>query len=551
MTSIFRKTAFAFAAALPLCSFALQRTDLLPPQGQAYVRVSDTVRFWEKLRQSSVGRLWVDQQFQDFLGNPEMESWHTLFFDSESSAENEVWLDQMKMLTGEVILAFDTQSENIYIIANMSEEDFERGLELDENLRSIMENPFDIVHTSFQGVEIIQHVDSPGTETETLSWQAHVGRTFVMGYNREWVEQCIVRLKNDDITEPAGHPVLNLKIPIRQMLLDSIGDDPADQEDRRLFDAMGLLGVNAFTSRVEMRDEEMVIHNNLSIEDLQQGLFKALDTQPSELPTVEFIPENISSLEVGRINLFGLWKEIPVMLSRVNPASQQQFDMMLSMFRQQTGIDPEQDLLSHLGTKFLTYSTVEGDRQTTVIALELKDGMAFKQGLESGLTAPAMQPYVSALIDESDFLDHTIYTPKNADDPTDIMGIAVTDEYLLYGDPRGLRQAIRGIASSGAANTAFEQTELVQGLRAQVAPSAFGFSAIDWKKSMDVILAELTKPEYTTAIQQKWALSGSPLPPPDFDKLPPADHIAQYFNISYQYIEATDDGLHQKIILKY
>ena len=37
----------------------------------------------------------------------------------------------------------------------------------------------------------------------------------------------------------------------------------------------------------------------------------------------------------------------------------------------------------------------------------------------------------------------------------------------------------------------------------------------------------------------------------DFNKLPAADHIASFFNVSYQYAEATDSGLHQRIILKY
>ncbi len=546
--SIFRKTvALSLAVAFPLCSFGLQRLDLVPPKGQVYVRVSNTVKFWDKLKNSSVGRLWADQQFQDFMGNPETETWHSMFFDGDSSEEDKVWLEQVKMLTGEVIFCMDMETENIYIIADMSDEDFQRGLDLDNDLRQIMEDPFDVVKSSFQGVEIIQHIGSPGTESETINWQAHVGRTFILGYDREWVEQCIVRLKNDEIKEPTGNPVLNIKFPIHDLLHDSI----SDSADRRLYEALGLLGINAITCRMELLDDEMVMDNNLTIENLKLGLFSVLDTDPSELPTVTFIPENISSLEVGRMNLLGLWNEIPVILSQMDPAAKQQFDMALSMIGSQTGINLEQDLLAHLGTKYLSYATVAGEKQSSILALELKDGMAFKQGLESGLTAPAMQPYVAAMLDQADFLDHTIYTSKNVTDPAEIMGIAVTDEYLLYGDPEGLRQAIRGMANAGAANTSFEQTELVQGLRKHVSPAAFGFGAIDWKKSMDVILAELTKPEYTNMIQQKWSESDSPLPPPDFSKLPTADHIAQFFNISYQYVEANENGLHQKIFLKY
>ncbi|MDF7801131.1 hypothetical protein P4C99_16765 [Pontiellaceae bacterium B1224] len=544
--SLLRKySALSLLLALPFAASALQRTDLLPPQGQAYVQVSNTTSFWAALQKSSIGKLWVDQQFQDFLGNPDKETWNAFFFNGESKAEDDVFVEQLKMLTGEVVLAFDIETDNIYIIADMSAKDFERGLELDDQLRKVVENPFEVMKSTFQDVEIIQHIDAPGTAEESISWQAHVGRTFIMGYTLEWVEQCIVRLKKEEIQEPKGNPTLNLNLPVKTLFLDSADGE----EDQALFDALGLLGIETFRSRIELLDTEMVVDNNLVIDDLERGLFTLLDTEPSELPTVTFIPENPASLEVGRFDLYGLWQEIPLMLLQAYPESKAEYDMILTMLQQQTGIDIEQDLLAHLGTKYLAFAS-EGKSQSSIIALELEDGMAFKQGLESALSAPAMQPYVAAGLEISDFLDHTIYTIKDADQ-TEAMGVALTDNYLLYGDPEGLRQVIRSITSEAAANMAFEQTELVKGLRKNISPRAFGFSGIDWKRNMDAILHELAKPGYFSLIEQNWATSGSALPPPDFSKLPPAEHIASFFNTSYQYIEADNNGLHQKIILKY
>ena len=95
------------AIALPLASFALERIDLLPPETQTYVRISDTVDFWAMIKKSSFGRLWQDQQFQDFLGNPEKDMWEELLFEGESDAETRVFIEQLKMLTGEIIIAFD------------------------------------------------------------------------------------------------------------------------------------------------------------------------------------------------------------------------------------------------------------------------------------------------------------------------------------------------------------------------------------------------------------------------------------------------------------
>ncbi|QBG48975.1 hypothetical protein EGM51_16790 [Verrucomicrobia bacterium S94] len=545
--SFFRKTTtLALILSIPFATLALQRTELLPPNGQTYFRISNTVEFWKALQKSSIGRLWQDQQFQDFMGNPELEAWHAFFFDGDSDEETRVFVEQMEMLTGEVVLAFDSKTDHIFIVAAMSDDDFERSLELDDNLRTVTENPFDVVRDSFQGVEIIQHVDNPGTVNEISSWQAHVGSTFILGYDREWLEQCIVRLRNEEITEPEGIPVLDLKLPVNNLLANS-----ADTEDnRRLFEALGLMDISAFKSRIALQDDQMLIDSWLYVNNLNRGLFNVLDTEPSELPTVTFIPENLTSLEVGRLDLPGLWKEIPAILQEINPGTKPQFDMMLAMLQQQTGISIEQDLLTNLGTKYLSFTTVEGDTTSSVVALELEDGIAFKQGLESALTAPTMQPYVAAALDISDFLDHTIYTLKQSP-PDEQMGIAVTGDYLLYGDPAGLRQTIRAITSERAANTAFEQSELVQELRKQVSPEAFGFSAIDWKKYMPIIVAELGSGDLPAIIEQNWARSGSVLPPPDFSKLPTAEHIAQFFNISYQYIEALNSGLHQKIILKY
>ncbi|MEA2068471.1 MAG: hypothetical protein U9P12_04660 [Verrucomicrobiota bacterium] len=536
--------------ALPLASAGLERTGLLPPEAQTYVRVSNTTNFWGMLKKSPFGQLWQDRQFQDFTGNPDAETWQAFFFEGETDAEDEVFIEQLKMLGGELILAFDLENEDPYIVAAMGKEDFNRSLELDEQLRGVAPEPFDIVKSSFQDVEIIQHIQNPGTPGESLSWQTHVGTTFVLGHTREWIEQCIVRLGKEEVAEPKGNPVLNLNLPLAKLIKDSIADGEPGVSERALLEALGLMDIETFSVKLELRDGELVADNILQIGGLGKGLFTLLDVQPSELPTVTFIPENIASIEVGRFNLLGLWQEIPNVLAAAQPEMKPQFDMLLAMIQQQAGINLEQDLLAHLGKKYVAFSTVEGDRQTSVVAVDLVDGMAFKKGLETALAAPAMQPYVATGLEIQEFLDHTIYTLKNSA-PSESMGLSMTADYLLYGSPDGLRQVIRSVASEAAANLAFERTELVKGLRGNVPPRAFAYSAIDWKKNMDIIIKELTKPEYVSLIQQNWAKSGSALPPPDFGKLPPSDHIASFFNVSYQYIEASVQGLHQRIILKY
>lgn len=534
----------------------LQRTSLLPPEAQTYVRVSNTTNFWAMLKKSSVGRLWQDQQFQDFLGNPDADIWQEILFEEESGPESEMLIQQLKMLKGEIIFAFDMEMEDPYIIAAMAGDDFLLSLEMDEKLLGITEEPFEIVKSTFQGVEIIQHVDNGGTPQEESSWQAHVGTTFVMGYAREWIENCIVQLKKESIKEPEGNPRCTLSLPLSDMIRTFIeenrkdlADDPDSMNTEVLFEALGLMGIENFSLEIELKEAEMVADSNLRVSDLNKGIFTILDLRPSELPSVDFIPGNVASIEVGRFNLLRFWQEIPTVLASAMPAVKPQFDIIVAMLQQQAGINLEQDLLSNIGTEYFSFSVDESDKQITVIAVELKDSVAFKTGLETAFTAPGIQPQVAAGLDIEEFLDHTIYSVKELD-PEDVIAFTVSSDYLLYGNPDGIRQVIRSESSDAAAES-FEHSLLVKGLRQHIPPRAFGFGAVDWKKHMAVVVRELNNPEYFGLMVENWAMSGSPFPPPDINKLPPADHIASFFNVSYQYAEETDEGIHQRIILKY
>jgi hypothetical protein len=550
MVNCFRASVIFLLLAAPLTSTGLQRSDLLPADAQTTVQISNTSRFWNSLKQSPSGRLWADRQFQDFIGNPDAEVWQEFLFENQSEAESKVTLEQLKMLDGEVVLAFDADHEEPYIVAAISKEDYQRSVELDENLVNVMEEPFDIVKGSFQDVEIVRFVEHPGTAKASSCWQAYCNNTLVVGYSREWVEQCIVKLQKEAVTEPEGVPSLNLNIPLASLIQKSIQQKRSAPNQSALLDALGILNINHLSVKMELRDGEMVIDNLLNISSLARGLFTIIDVQPSELPIVTFIPEDIASLEVGRFNLLRFWQEIPSVLAAMQPGMKPQFDLLLAMIQQQAGIDIELDLLLNLGSKYVSFSTMENDRQISVIVIDLKDGPAFKKSLETAFGAPAVQPYVTTGLDIEPFLDHTVYTLKK-NQPDEPVAFAVTGDYLLYGHPDGIRQVIRSSTSESAANPAFEQSALVRGLRQHVPSRAFTYNAIDWKKNIDLIVRGLTKPEYRALIEQNWARSGAALAPPDFRKLPPADHIASFFNISYQYIEACPEGLHQRIILEY
>jgi len=556
MRRVPRTIILSLLLAMPLATVALERSALVPADSQTYVRVSNVTNVLAKLKKSSVGRLWADRQFQDFIGNPDAEIWEEMLFDGEKTAEDEMYLEQLKMLRGEVIVAFNIREEDPYIIAAISEENFQRSLVLDEKLSEIGEEPFRIIRDTFQDVEIIQHIEAPGTPAEDASWQAYCNHTLVMGNSREWVEKSIVQLKKEAVEEPAGTPLLILNLPLAEFIHETLvkernpAQSPESPDPEVLLESLGLMGIEKLTTRIALEDTEMVVDNTLTATSLNKGLFTILDMQPAELPTVGFIPENIAMIEVGRFNLLRFWQEIPVVLATAMPSAKSQFDILLAMLRQQTGIDIEQDLLVHLGTRYFAFSSVEGESLLSVTAIDLKDSQAFKHGLETALASPILQSQVAMLLETVDFLGHSLYVSKNTV-PSETFAFAVMGNYLLYGDPDALRQVIRSESSGTVPDTAFERTELIKGLRQAVPPTAFGYSAIDWKKCMAALIQEVTQPDRINLLQQKWAIQGGPLPPPDFNKLPPADHIASFFNTTYQYAEKINEGLHQRIILKY
>jgi hypothetical protein len=556
MFRFLKTTVLPLLLTLPLASSALQRTDLIPADAQTYVRVSNVTNFLSKLQKSSVGRLWADRQFQDFIGNPDAEIWEELLFDGDKTAEDEMYLEQFKMLKGEVILAFDMEREDLCLIAALTEEDFERSLVLDEKMAEVGEAPFRIIRHTFQDIEVIQHIEAPGTAADDSSWQAHLNHTLVMGDSREWVEKSIVQLKKEAVEEPEGNPVLNLHLPLADFIRDTLLEeqDPAQSpmapDQEVLLESLGLMGIEKLTTRIELQDTEMVADSTLIVTSLNKGVFTLLDLQPAELPAVGFIPENIAMIEVGRFNLLTFWQEIPNVLAVAMPSAKPQFDLMLGLLRQQTGIDIEQDLLAHLGTRYFAFSTLEGESLLSVTAVDLKDSQSFKRSLETALASPALQPQVVMLLETIDFLGHSLYVSKNTA-PSEAISFVVMGNYLLYGSPDALRQVIRSESSGTAPSTAFERTDLVMGMRQAVPQTAFGYSALDWKKCMAALIHELTKPDRIRLIQKNWAMRGGPVPPPDFNKLPPADHIASFFNSTYQYVEKSGNGLHQRIILKY
>ena len=540
---------------LPTKVPTLQRSALLPPETHFHLRISNIPRVLDQLGKSSIGKLWADLQFQDFMEHPGKDVWQNLFFPIGTDAEKDVLMEQLKMLRGEFIVASDINTSRPFIIAAMSEDDFLRSLELDDKIKDVADRPFQIIKRQFQGVEIIQYVSDASRPDEFSSWQAHHNNTLVLGYTEEWVERCIIKLKKDTVEEPREQSILNINVSLSKLIREGWLEDlktgwmarMADPET--LLDALGLMGVEHLSMKINLQDDAMLIDSQLKASDLSKGLFSLLDAKPVEIPSVTFIPEAISRIEVGRLNPLRFWREIPTVLSTALPAFKPQFDMLLSMLQQQSGIQFEDDLLANVGTTYIAFATADADRMV-VRAIGLNDSMAFRNALETAFAAPAFQPQINAKLDIQDFLDTPLYV-LTGPDPATTKAFAVGEDYLLYGPVDGLRQILRNMSGTTGEKPALANTPLVKELREHVSADAFGYGAVDWKKDMGAVVRQLSKPETVNRIQQNWPKNGVALPRPDFSKLPPPDHIASFFNTSLYYIETVPNGLHLRVILNY
>lgn len=543
-------------------ALALERQTLLPANQLIYVRVSNIPEFLARLKQSPLGQLWADPPFQNFIGRPTASNWMDLLLPENSTASKQIMLEQLKMLQGELIVGLNQDTEGVRLIASMSVEDYQRHLKQEEKLNKLANNPREIINETFQGIKLIRRVRNGGTKKEETSWQAHLADTILLGSSREWIERSIIQLKKTHPNEPSDSPTLDLKIDLATLIEKIVGNmkqsNPSTQPNglnkKALVAALGLTGVGDCSMTLRLDEDKMVSDSTLDIATFNKGLFTLLDMQPSTLPTVTFIPENISAIGVGRINLLSLWQEVPEILSAVSPNGQMQFAMIADMIQQQARIDLGQDLLANLDSHYISYSTTAPGtaQQAHVIGIKLKDRVAFQTALETALAAPALQPQVAALLKTEPFLEHTIYTIQTQQPGSPPVAFSIAANRFFYGPPTILRNIIRTQNSADAAHTSFEHSPLVRELRRHTPSGAFGFRVIDWKKQMESLVKQLRQPAVQAALKK--GLKGGPdqpFPLPDLATLPPADHLASFFNTTCQYVEKTDTGLHQRATTRY
>ena len=530
-------------AGLPLFTNALERVELVPNETVVQIRFANISAFKQGIEKSAFCRLWKDAQVREFLGcAPKATIWD-LVMKSQNDAVRELMVEEINMISGEVVLGLDVDKKSALVITTMTEEDFKKSQLIDEKITKAKGQTISIIKSTFQGVEIIQQVQ----EGEKPTFQTWVNGSFLISDNKEWVERAIMQLKKEPAKEPASEPTFEITVSIGKMLKKDT--TLSSETDKKIFKALGFGGIQDLSLKLEAKETEMVLNVQLDVSDLKKGIFTLIDPQPLPLPKVPFIPKNLYSFNVERINIPGFWKELPNILNEVDPAVLTQFNMGLQMVRQSTGIDIEQDFINHIGTHILSFAAPSSKTIGGLIAIELKNEAAFKKSIETLVALPSLQAGIAHSIEIETFLEHTVYSAKGSP-PDQTISIAILDNYLFYGLSAQVHDAIR-TSNMAKGTSSYEESELIQSLTSKIPKNAIGYSQIDLKKYLSMVMNAAKDPILNSVLENLLLELDSSSIHPEISKLPPGEHLSTFFTSIFKFTEITPTGLHLKAVLTY
>ncbi len=574
---------------------AFPRRELLPEKAVAVVEISHGPEMIRAFGRTPLARLWNDPQIQQFLGKPDLTKAlrETVLDGNEKDAEiaGIMW-ETVRMLVGETLVAIpampgDESGPELYLVARMTEKDFLRSLDLDRRLAELMtDKRLTIRRHTFQDVDLIQHIeertDKPDAKPRK-TWQAFLADTLVYGPSRDWVEQCLVRLKRRKPTEPAGpEPSLTLRMNLPALLTEAIEKEKRNRQGlppeiaqmlpsmKNVFSALGLMTIGELTMTTAFHADRTETTLRLPVSDFSKGLFTLLDTRPSS-PSLRatFIPVNAYGYGVSRMNLTALVRQLPVIVKEAVPALGAQVDMGMGVVDMFLGISLERDLLSHMDTQTIAFSTVMNGQDTDVLAIRLQNEPHVKNALARVFAEGSqVRTQLAAVFNEEEFLDAKLYlfnTPATETDfappgtqqlPPPVYALTVESGFLLFGNAPGVRHAVRALHSASP-DTAFYQAPLARRMSGAIPPQAFQYSVTNYEEMLKAVVNPRLYGQFRKWVEEavREALADSEanawtrlLAQVDFSRWPPLAHIASFLGASLDSAWRDGNTLHMKTV---
>jgi hypothetical protein len=596
--------------------WAYERMELLDPEEQSIIiRFSNAGEFLKAVEQSGPGRLWNSEAMKPFLNNQGLGEAlkETLMnsFLSEKARQKELshlmW-EGLKLQKGELIIGISFGKGDKFAIAMIAEIDkagFLKTIELSERMSELDEDLGAPQRQSFQGVDIYHSV-MKRPEGPDSTWDAFYNGTMVGGDDREWVERCMVRLKKQAPTSPPGPPFLHLRVtqrfikalferepkapqpagPAAQHPPDTGTAPPPDTPSPAvIMKAVGLDRLQYISLDLTLKPKAMESLFRIKLDPPaagNRGVWALLGKEP--LPAnhrLAYVPEDVYTYQIMRLDFDALWKEIPGIFKAINPQQAAQFQGVVNMFGTMYRLDLSRDVFGNLGTLFTTYSRMEGLEKQELMALQLRNPAAMEKLLAKLFGEGSMlKSQLQDVLEVHELRGHKLYSFKNpkpvpvpppeagqqTQQPPNFepvyTGLSVVDGALVFGEDKLVRGMIQAVSSTGKTGpTGFYTSTLYAEMMRSVPDNVVGCSIVDILPLIKPFMGILKDSALSRTLSSRDRLNppGKPSPSPlteffnnlRYDRLPDFEYISSFFGKGIGYNRFQGNDLIGRAVFKY
>lgn len=598
---------------------AIQRSDLVATNVDFVLRISNADDFMKALTDSSYGKLWNSPEMRPFLNNQSLGD--TLIKSillsrvNESAKAEALHLHRkiLSLLKGELIFGIELGKKSkhmsdekekgtFYILAEMNETDYKEMLELSKQESKVLGEKTVSQHHTFQEVELIQDITS-NEEGELNEWTAFCGNTYINSSSRQWVEQCIVRLKKELPVKPSGPPCIQAWLPdgFFQRLLKTEEEKSKNGEETTwenvaysatLIKALGIDKVGKFSLEWVINPTYSELNMRIQNKGGNKGMWALLSREsiPRSLST-GYVPENVLSYQILRVNVPAFWQEIPSILETFGPQSAAQFQAWLNSTRQLFQVDIGRDIVANLDTLLIYYSCMEKADNVYLYIWQLRNPMAIEKTLgklfvENSWLRNVMKDKCEVL-ELNDYKIYSIKIPQylqptsgSTEDSNQTgsqsstepkidwisYGAAVVNGDLVFGRLSLLRSYIAG-SKDDSASRKFYKSPIFMRLIQRVPDNAFGCGFSDITQWIETAVNYLKTNDRSSQIlpqsqqsisphEEKSGEVAEPAPKPspfddfynnlEYDRLPSSEFIRSFFGPWINYYQFDGENLSVK-----
>jgi len=560
----------------------MDRLDLLT-DADVIVRCSDTSALMAALEQSPLGRFWNGPEMASFRNGRNLQDEIRMALVEEDEGPNgakihDIYLEEMKMLDGEVILGLNfadsAEEPAVTIVAAMAEEDHRRSLELDELLFTLEDVETVKASEDFRGATLYTYIRKE-EKGDRFVYQAFYEGTLLVSEDRPWLERALMQLMETPAREPEGDPIVAITGKAR--LMDQMQAKLADQAHNQnspvdpltVIKSLGFDTLGDMDLRLSFKEDSAHIAFQVARRgEWNRGLMVLI---PPEAAPVDFrlayVPRDIASYQVTRLDLNALWAQIPEILRRISPEFQMQFNMGINAAGGMMNINVNEDLFNNLDRLAFSYACLEDDSQRLLYGLKVKDADAMERTLHKLFDPQSpVQAQLGNFYHETDIQGHIIHLLQfpmpaaQGEAPVfSEVGLTVVDRALVIGNGNLLVDYVQAAVNHQGAPDFYEQPAFEQMVaRTPTGACSYGLSDLSAyaRFYIDKVRAAAEKAEAAPASAEKGAgkapdLLADLLHSFDVDKLPPAEVIAGYFGLSEGYSVMDDAGFRSVMTIHY